>query len=67
MIPKTFQEWQHCITVECGIALNAAYVAERVNVLSDPKHQETQKFTARYGEAHTQQVLSWFKQVGREA
>lgn len=63
MIPQTFQEWQRCITVDCGIELNAAYVAERIKILSDAQHQETIKFSARYGEAHTRQVLRWFRQV----
>lgn len=63
MIPKTFQEWHHCITVDCGIELNAAYVAERFKILSDSQHKETKKLIARYGEAHTKQILDWFMQA----
>lgn len=63
MIPKTFEQWQRCITIDCGIELNAAYVAQRIKVLGDSHHQETQKFILHYGQAHAQQILNWFKQV----
>lgn len=63
MLPKTFKEWQHCITVDCGIELNAAYVTERIKILSDLQHKETPKFTKHYGEAHTKQVLRWFQEA----
>jgi hypothetical protein len=63
MIPQSFDGWYRCITVDCGISLSASYIAERIRVLSDSRHPETRKFVARYGEAHTQRILSWFQQV----
>ncbi|AWX93881.1 hypothetical protein DPM13_14980 [Paracoccus mutanolyticus] len=29
-VPRTYAEWEHCITVECGIPLTAGYVAGRI-------------------------------------
>jgi threonine dehydrogenase-like Zn-dependent dehydrogenase len=29
MIPKTYAQWRHCITVECGIPLSADFIAQR--------------------------------------
>ena len=29
-IPQTYDEWEHCITVKCGIPLTPAYVAGRI-------------------------------------
>jgi hypothetical protein len=63
MIPRSFDEWYHCITVDCGIALSGSYITKRIRVLSDPAHPETKKFTARYGEAHTRQVVCWLQQA----
>lgn len=63
MIPRTFEEWQHCITVKCRIPLTADYISKRIAALADTRSFETEKFTALYGDDYRQQVLGWFKQA----
>jgi hypothetical protein len=66
MIPRTFEEWRRCITVECGIGLTSAYVAERLKVLENERAPETVKFRKRYGDAHWRSVVAWFERARRE-
>lgn len=63
MFPRSFDEWQHCITVKCGIPLTADYCRKRIDALGDTKSYEMEKFTALYGDAYRQQVLGWFQQA----
>lgn len=63
MIPQSFEEWQHCITVKCGIALTESYCRKRIEALENTKAYETEKFTALYGDDYRQQVLGWFQHV----
>ena len=63
MIPQNYQEWQHCITVECGIQLTPSFIAERISALQNPKDFSTKKFVQIYGPQHLQRVLSWFEQA----
>lgn len=28
-IPRNYEQWRHCITVECGIALTPTFLSER--------------------------------------
>ncbi|WP_238704527.1 hypothetical protein [Pseudomonas nabeulensis] len=30
VFPQTYEQWRHCITVECGIALTPAFIAQRL-------------------------------------
>lgn len=63
VIPRTYQEWEHCITVECGIPLTAEYVAERIAALQDRDDHHTHKFLQTYGEAHHTRTLGWFREA----
>lgn len=63
VIPQTYAQWRHCITVECGVALTPAYVAERLAVWRNPAHEETRRFAPLYGSAHLQAVIRWFEQA----
>lgn len=62
-IPQTYSQWQHCIQIECGIALTRGYVAERLAALSDERREETQRFARLYGPAHLARVRAWFAQA----
>ena len=62
-IPKTYAEWEHCITVQCGIPLTADFVAGRIKALEDPKDFRTQKFIEYWGEEHHAKTLDWFRQA----
>lgn len=63
---KTYDDWKHCITVLCDIALTRTYVEQRLAALRDPSDHRTQKFVATWGEAHLACVIGWFEQAERE-
>lgn len=60
-IPTTYEEWEHCITVQCGIPLTPEYVAERIEAMQNTSDFQTQKFVDQWGEAHRAQTLTWFQ------
>lgn len=62
-IPQTFEEWRHCITVQCGIPLTPDYVAARIAALEDRDDFQTGKFIARWGAAHHARTLGWFREA----
>lgn len=62
-LPQTYEQWRHCITVECGIALARAFVAERLQVWNDPAHDEVHRFEQLYGPTHRERVRQWFAQA----
>lgn len=63
MIPQTYEQWHHCITIECGIELTRAFAEERLKIWRDPNHEETQRFERIYGAAHRARVLQWFERA----
>ena len=63
VIPQTDEQWRHCITVECGIALTAAFAQERLAVWSNPAADETRRFEQLYGQDHLARVRQWFAQA----
>ncbi len=67
MIPETYDQWRHCIAVECGIALTRAFAEERLAVWSNPRADETRRFQQLYGAAHTERVRQWFGQALEQA
>lgn len=62
-VPQTYEEWEHCITVKCGLALTAEFVSNRIKSLEDRTDLRTQKFIEFWGEAHYAQTLGWFRQA----
>jgi hypothetical protein len=66
MIPRTYAQWHHCISVECGILLSADFIAQRLAVWRNPQLEETQRFRRLYGDAHWQAVQVWFLQAAQE-
>lgn len=67
MIPETYDQWRHCIEVDCGITLTRAFIDERLRELATPSDFRTQQFIRLYGEAHRDRVLGWFRQAGAAA
>jgi hypothetical protein len=65
-IPQTYDEWRHCIEVECGIPLTAEFLAVRIAILSAAEAEETRHFRKLYGDEHWQRVLSWFRRAAEE-
>ncbi|MFA5488161.1 MAG: hypothetical protein WC284_02985 [Candidimonas sp.] len=66
MIPESYEQWRHCVTVECGIALTTRYVEQRLQVWSNEKLEETQRFRRLYGDRHWLAVREWFERAWRE-
>lgn len=65
MIPRTYDEWRHCIEVDCGLQLTPAFIAERIAELANTEHERTRQYVRLYGEAHRQRVIEWFEQARR--
>lgn len=62
-VPRNYEDWEHCITVKCGIPLTADYIAARIAALQDGTDFHTQKFIERWGPAHHARTLAWFRQA----
>ncbi|MEM7219261.1 MAG: hypothetical protein AAF515_12925 [Pseudomonadota bacterium] len=65
-IPQTYDEWRHCITVECAIPLTPTFVAERLAVWRNETSQETQRFRKLYGDDYWRAVIGWFEHAQTE-
>lgn len=59
-VPQSYEEWQHCITVKCGLELTPAYISERLSALTDNEDYQTQRFIVLYGKQHLKSVIDWF-------
>ena len=59
MIPKNYEEWLRCITVDCGIKITKEFVTQRLAVYGDKNNKETQEFIRLYGENHRENVERW--------
>ncbi|MEM7061401.1 MAG: hypothetical protein AAF557_27805 [Pseudomonadota bacterium] len=63
IVPQTYDEWEHCITVKCGIPLTSEYVSERIEALENIRNHGTKKFIDQWGEAHHKRTLEWFREA----
>ncbi|NTS78139.1 hypothetical protein HR060_14895 [Catenovulum sp. SM1970] len=63
LIPTNYDEWRHCITVECGLKLTPEYIASRIEALNNNADHYTQQYVKSYGQAQLEQTLAWFKQA----
>ncbi|MEN0040454.1 MAG: hypothetical protein AAF764_03860 [Pseudomonadota bacterium] len=59
----TYEQWEHCITVECGLELTPDYVEQRIAALQDKSDFHTQKFVKTWGEKHRATVLARFQEA----
>lgn len=66
IIPETYDEWRHCIVVECGLKLTKPFIEKRITDLQNNGEHHTQQFIKRYGRQHHQQVLNWFAKAAKE-
>ncbi|MES1947516.1 hypothetical protein C84B14_09217 [Salinisphaera sp. C84B14] len=66
LVPRTYEQWRHCITVDCGMALTPAYIEQRLHALRDDNDDATRRFIAVYGPAHHRAVIGWFERAGAE-
>ena len=65
-VPDTYEEWKHCITVDCGIPLTRNFIKERIAALVDMGDFHTQKFIESWGPAHHARTLAWFRRAAEE-
>ena len=63
---STYDDWRHCITIDCGLALTPAFVRGRLTELRDTAAWDTQRFVKTWGEEHRQRVIAWFERAERE-
>lgn len=66
MIPQTYEEWQHCITVICNQPLTRGYIEERIKALNTLSDHMTAKFVQLYGEQQRARTLEWFERARSE-
>jgi len=59
--PKTYPQWRHCITVDCGIALTRIFAKRRLAASRAPAKEEARRFAQQHGEAYLQQGRAWFE------
>lgn len=64
--PTNYQQWRHCIEVDCGIPLTPEFVDKRLAALQNSKDPKTQAFEKLYGVDHLQMTIAWFKQAEAE-
>ena len=64
--PQSYDEWHHCITVECGIPLTEQFVADRLAVWHNEDLEETQRFRRLYGDEYWRTVIGWFEHAARD-
>jgi hypothetical protein len=64
--PATYEQWRHCIEVQCGIKLTPDFVQQRLSALRDNGDYQTQRFLEMWGEPHLDQVVAWFEQARLE-
>lgn len=62
-LPGNYEQWKHCITVDCGIELTPEFINARLDALNNKKDHHTKKFTQLYGEEHLRSVIGWFEQA----
>lgn len=60
LMPQSYDEWHHCITVKCNLKLTLGFINERINALQDVNDFKTRQFVQLYGEQYHQQVVAWF-------
>jgi len=64
---RSYDDWKHCITVACGIALTPAFIARRLSELKDGTNGQTQRFVETWGAAHLARVIGWFEEAQQRA
>lgn len=64
--PENYEQWHHCITVDCGIDITPDFVSQRLAVWRNADNQETQRFADLYGDDYLQAVIGWFEKAAAE-
>ncbi len=64
--PQSYEQWRHCITVECGISLTAEYVEQRLRVWRDEQAEETKRFRRLYGDDYWKFMTNCFERASAQ-
>ncbi len=67
IIPQTYEEWHHCITVIGQQELSPSYIEMRIESLNSPDDSSTQRFVQLYGEQQRVKTLQWFERAKSNA
>lgn len=65
-IPRTYEEWRHCITVICSQPITRPYIEERIKALNSPADHMTARFVQLYGDMQRVKTLEWFERARHE-
>lgn len=63
IIPQTYDQWRHCIIVECGLELSPSFIENRLAALNNEGEHYTQQFIRLYGRDYLDTVIAWFLQA----
>ena len=63
IVPTTYKDWRHCITVICRQELTMPYIESRINALNSKNDHMTSKFVELYGEQQRIMTLKWFERA----
>lgn len=66
LVPQSYEDWKHCITVLCRIPLTPEYIDARIAALANPSDYGTQRFLQVWGPDHLRQVQEWFERARDE-
>jgi hypothetical protein len=66
-VPQSYEQWKHCIEVDCGIKLTPQYVEDRIASLEDPTDHYTTQFMKVWGPDQLANVKAWFLVAQRES
>lgn len=66
VIPRTYEDWRHCIEKDCGLPLTQLFLASRLQALTDLRSHHTQQFVAHYGAEHVERVVGFFRRASSE-
>jgi len=67
LFPGDYASRRYCIETKCGLALTPEFIQARIAVLTDPNHEESQRFAKLYGGSYREQVPAWFQRAAAEA
>jgi hypothetical protein len=62
-ITLSYEEWRHCITVDCRIQLTRDFLETRLKALSSTTNEGTRRFVSAWGEGHRVRILSYMQRA----
>ncbi|MBL8466225.1 hypothetical protein [Methyloversatilis discipulorum] len=65
-IPRTYEEWRHCIADICRQPITGPFIDERIAALNSPADHMTARFVELYGEPQRVKTLEWFERARNE-